>query len=375
MKDHIRHLVTKPGDRHYWQPSAALRRAGFAPRRLDDDLASASKQAMQINMQVDTWREGRQADADIAVAGKQRRPVRRPAQGAGSLNALISDYKKSARYTDLRPSTKRQYDWCLRGIAAEFGHYSASAVSPAQIESFYTNLAGRDAAHAARANATLRVLRLLFNASHHPFPRIRVKTPCPTTPQLWTQADVEQFVRTANKLGRDSIGLAVELNYWLGQRQADILALTTSQIDTAAQTITLTQAKTGARVCIPLTPGLIFAITRAAKASPGPRQPLLACETTALAWQASHFRAEFARIRAHAARTLPHMATLQFLHLRHSAITRMAEAGCTIPEIAAVSGHSLSQTNAILERYLVRSAPLAASAIARRIEKEGGDAH
>jgi hypothetical protein len=49
--------------------------------------------------------------------------------------------------------------------------------------------------------------------------------------------------------------------------------------------------------------------------------------------------------------------------LRGTAITMPAEAGATVPEIAAVTGHSLEHVTSIPETYLSRTRHLAAAAI------------
>jgi integrase len=51
--------------------------------------------------------------------------------------------------------------------------------------------------------------------------------------------------------------------------------------------------------------------------------------------------------------------------LRRTAMLRMAEAGATVPQIASVSGHSIEQTQRILNTYLPRNRDLAEIAIAR----------
>jgi integrase len=67
-------------------------------------------------------------------------------------------------------------------------------------------------------------------------------------------------------------------------------------------------------------------------------------------------------------------ADLTFMHLRHTAITRLGEAGCPPHEIAAISGHSLKTVTDILERYLVRTAAIARVAFQRRLDAEAASA-
>jgi integrase len=52
-----------------------------------------------------------------------------------------------------------------------------------------------------------------------------------------------------------------------------------------------------------------------------------------------------------------------FHDLRGTAVTMLAEAGCTTPQIAAITGHSLRTVTSILDRYLARTRALATSAV------------
>ncbi|KKL56671.1 hypothetical protein LCGC14_2243100 [marine sediment metagenome] len=56
---------------------------------------------------------------------------------------------------------------------------------------------------------------------------------------------------------------------------------------------------------------------------------------------------------------------LQARDLRRTAMVRLAEAGCTVPEIASISGHSIDRTERILEVYLPRTRAMASAAIAK----------
>lgn len=140
----------------------------------------------------------------------------------------------------------------------------------------------------------------------------------------------------------------------LGQRQGDILRLTWSQYD--GSTFTLKQSKTGVLLSVPVTSDLRIALDRTPRRSP----TVLVCETTNRPYQKSHFQHEFRRIAKEAG-----LDGLQFLDLRRSAVVRLAEAGCTVPEISAITGHQLDRTARILETYLPRTAPLARSAICK----------
>ena len=49
---------------------------------------------------------------------------------------------------------------------------------------------------------------------------------------------------------------------------------------------------------------------------------------------------------------------LHFHDLRGTTVTMLAEAGCTLPEIASLTGHSLRRAQEILDKYLARTSDL-----------------
>ena len=53
------------------------------------------------------------------------------------------------------------------------------------------------------------------------------------------------------------------------------------------------------------------------------------------------------------------------MDLRRTAVVHLARAGCSVPEIAAITGHSVSLTVSILEVYLPRDSEMAAAAISK----------
>ena len=89
---------------------------------------------------------------------------------------------------------------------------------------------------------------------------------------------------------------------------------------------------------------------------------IVVCETTGRPYKSDHFRHEFRRIAVKAG-----LEDRQFLDLRRTAVVRLAEAGCTPPEIAAITGHKLDRTMHILETYFPRTTPMARAAI-RKLE-------
>jgi integrase len=71
------------------------------------------------------------------------------------------------------------------------------------------------------------------------------------------------------------------------------------------------------------------------------------------------------RDRWHAALKAAPLHNLQRRDLRRTSVIRLAEADCTVPQIASITGHSLKQVEGILQTYWVRTAPQADAAIAK----------
>ena len=365
-------FIVKPGrggDRYFWQPSTALRALGWRPERLAPDLAQAIERARELNRQLESWRAGNAPTGANPAAGP------RP----GTMADLIHRYKQSARYRAKAAATRKGYDWCLNAILAWTSKVPADLDGLAPIASITAPKVQRwyEEMHATKpgtANAVLRVMRLLFTFARrngdvtvNPAAAPGLITPAKSG-RIWTDAEVDLLVATADAMGQPSIGDAIELAFWLGQRPTDIRQLRWDQYK--AGVIAVTQSKTAARVTIPESPRLLARLEAARLRQQEAKvasTTMVVCESTKRPYTEYHFSHTFAEIRARAVKKAPSLAGLQFKHLRHTAVTRLAEAGCTIAEIARITGHSLKTAETILEHYLVRTDDMAAAAVAKRL--------
>jgi hypothetical protein len=91
-------------------------------------------------------------------------------------------------------------------------------------------------------------------------------------------------------------------------------------------------------------------------------------EETGAAWSGDNFRRHFGTIRALASKDVPSIAAKNFQDLRDTAVTWLARASCTIPEICSITGHSLQSATTILKHYLELGEPLAREAIRKQVE-------
>lgn len=160
----VRHLV-KRGSSYYWQPSSKLRAQGWENRPLSNSLEAAIAEAQKINEELDKWRLGK---SDISVV-----PV------VNSVKSLIGAYERSNRYEELGEKTKLDYDYRLKLIEQWAGNIPVDAITPAAVEIFWQALSRKSK---YKANATIRVLRLLLNYGIKPLGWIQFN---PASLQIW----------------------------------------------------------------------------------------------------------------------------------------------------------------------------------------------
>ena len=74
--------------------------------------------------------------------------------------------------------------------------------------------------------------------------------------------------------------------------------------------------------------------------------PDILTNSRGLPWTESGFRASWSKAFNETA-----LSDLHFNDLRGTAVINLADAGCSIPEIASITGHKLKSVHGILERY------------------------
>jgi integrase len=170
--------------------------------------------------------------------------------------------------------------------------------------------------------------------------------------KIWTDDDEATFLRSAPS----HLHLPLLLALWTGQRQGDLLRLPWSAYN--GSHIRLRQSKGGKRVVIPVGAPLKAALDTTAK-----RSTIILSNSDGAPWTSDGFRASWGKASKRAG-----IIGLTFHDLRGTAVTRLAIAGCTEPEIATITGHSLRDVRSILDaHYLHRDPALAESAI-RKLE-------
>lgn len=131
------------------------------------------------------------------------------------------------------------------------------------------------------------------------------------------------------------------------------------------------QGKTGAIVAIPAAPILKARMTAAIerrRTTGKSSDYIILDEQTWQPFDRFKYRKLFGLVRTVAAHKVPSVSTLQDKDLRTTCVTWLALAGCTIPQIASITGHTLQSVHGILKHYLALHEDMAASAIGKLVE-------
>lgn len=403
----VRYFTTRPGRpgpdgkptaRYFWQPSKALLAEGWKLERLPDELGAAVSRAQQLNADIDRWRQGL-TDAPTKpkaapAAGGSRSTIIKPR----SVAHLIRLYKASRFYADRAKNTQDSYRLNMDMLEAWAGDFPVASITFERADALYKRLTepnGRDADGniiqapiAPKPSKASHLIMMLFILLQHarrlnwirenPCARFGLRA-SPFAGKLWPADAVSLMAEHADRLDLHSIGTAIVVNHWIGQRLGDVLALARSAYRDGR--FRLKQHKTAEWVDVPDSPWVAERLEAELEAQAGrgitSATHLLLCETTGQPWKLPHFQHTYAAVRAAAAAARPQIdlpdgsslrvEELEFRHLRHTAVTEMANAGCTTIEISGVTGHTIASVDAILERYVVKSSALATNAAAKRL--------
>lgn len=282
-----------------------------------------------------------------------------------TLDTLIAEFKASSDYLSKTEKTRRGYDLYIARIRAHklgSGHLSDMPLAAVQhVSARGVFKAWRDTmADKPRTAdyAWVTLARILSVAKDRG--RISVNVcerggrlyEADRTEAIWLDQDIAAFETVASHPLRVALMMAL----WTGQRQGDILRAPWSAYD--GKRLRLRQGKTGARVSIPVGEPL-RALLDAERHSPN--STTILTNSRGRTWTEDGFRASWAK-----AYDKSGVKGLTFHDLRGTAVTRLALAGCTVQQIASITGHSLRDVESILDaHYLGGRSALADQAIER----------
>jgi integrase len=286
----------------------------------------------------------------------------------GTLHSLIAAYRSTGEFTKLGERTKKDYQRFLGVIEQRFGTLPVAALAEPQARGLFKTWRDQIASappQDARQRAELKkagktapiagdrqadyawgVLARVLSVAKD---RGTIPTnPCERGGKLyevdraeviWQPADIKAF----GEVAPDELRLALVLALWTGQRQGDLIKLTWSQYD--GTHIRLRQGKRKARVLLP-----VGSVLKTELDSRRPEKPTGAIlrNTYGDAWTSDGFRSSWGTVHTRAGLDT---TDLRFNDLRGTAVTRLALAGCSVPQIAGFTGHSLKDVERILNAH------------------------
>lgn len=299
---------------------------------------------------------------------------KKPDRTEGTLAGLIRKFEATTKWRKLRESTQKEYRRIFTFWDGKFGtvpykgleaklfrqkvlewHDAFSATSPREADNRVTVLARVLSWGAKDGPLAVNVLDGFDRAYSSD-----------RSDKIWLPEHIEALMAVA----RPEMQLALVLALHTGQRQGDILKMAWSNYD--GTRITLRQGKGKRLVSVPCTAALKTTLDGLKR-----RSTLIMTAVGGGAYQSRHFGRQWAK--AYKDSGLPFTADvppkpeLHFHDLRGTAVTMLFEAGCTVAEVASITGHTLRTAQEILDRYLARTSVLATSAIAKyenRMERE-----
>jgi integrase len=333
MRETLRYVTARPSARNpkrwYWQ------RPGHALVRLPDDPAARYGMAMRLNAAADNEKPNESAET--------------------SVDWFIDKYRASDRFKKMGRKSQKIYERWLDQYSADWGRLHISAITRRVVVDLVDSIESKsNRSHAVAAlSAVIEIARYYGLKVDNPTHRLRLDRDKPRD-QYWLPADEARFLETCATLAPE-IAVPLRRTFFLllytAQRPVDVLAMPWP----GGEWIKLRQEKTRALVDFPIHRNL-----RAELAGVARDGVLIAGWKGSPLYRYQQFREAFRECC-----TLAQLHHLQARDLRRTAVVRLAEAGAEVPEIAALTGHTIARTQQIIDTYYVRTRQMAQNAITK----------
>lgn len=404
MKLKVKGLVTRKttaGQSMYWIPNPSERRSGWKSMPLGLDLAEAVKRAEARNTEIETWRLG---GARPKAVAKFIAPT--------TFGAIIQRYR-AEKLASMAKSTKRTAATPIKRLDFWAGDQKIEWITRKRVKALKLAMLKPQDEGGIGHHAAFAVLdrgRQIFTwavdeelVGENPFLRFGLSKPAPRS-VIWEDRHIRIFDEAAIALKMPSIGLAIELGIYNGQREADILKMNRTswreiprqkfQRDPAlwdalvsndgidagkVMGIYVRQGKTKRWVGIPVEGTMRRKIETALAAANNQAvasTSLVTDERTGMPWTQDAFIHAIIATRKEAIRIASkrgddnlaaELADLQFRDLRRSCVVWLGELGMEDSAISAITGHSLKTIQDMLEIYMPRTEAMAARAVVARL--------
>jgi integrase len=280
----------------------------------------------------------------------------RPMTAPGTFAALAIRYYGSPQYLRLSATSCSNYRRVIDGFLEEHGHRRVDQMTREHVDIVIGKMADKPGAGIVllkRIRTLIRYAIALGWTDRDPTAGVKSKEI-----HTWNEGEIAAFEKRWPEGSRERLAFALLL--YSGQRGSDVHRMMWTDI--VGDTIRVTQRKTATKLIIPIHDDLQHLLAMAIKIDP----------TILMTAYGQAFSLKgFGNMISTAIRETGLPGRCKAHGLRKAAARRLAEAGCSANEIAAITGH---KTLAEVERY-TRAADqerLARQAIQRQSEKKSG---
>lgn len=344
---------------------ARLRPSGWPSTRplpTEDRRGDLSDAAEVARIQTDAKR----LNAELAAMRTGRSTA--PDPNARTFETLIADWRGSQEWKDNKPRTNRGYDDSIREIVAwaDAMKPNPTNITALGVEKF---LAIYDDRPTTRYHVR-KALRLVMKQAvrrkwrtDNPVDEVRVAMP-KSRVAIWEESDVETYAWAAIAAGNPDLAAIILTEWEIGQRLTDVVLFRRGAEYLPAEGVfSFDQSKTANPVAIPVSDRLRGVLTHIERAG---SMYLFHDRGTGRAFRdVDRLSHVFEDVRTRF--VIPAEGRHLVLRaLRHSCVVQLARAGCTVPEIAAITGHSPASVQEILKVYLPRDSTVARNAQEKR---------
>lgn len=314
------------------------------------DYLSACEQAIKLNRQLNDFR-------------KYKDNLREK-----SLMFVWTNYKESRLYKKLSERTAKSYAYAIERLYKIKSGSSGTAFKDIPLDKFdydsaynlYEKFVGLFKQY--QAMYCITVLRLLYNfglnkgyfTRKNPFENLRITKPKPKK-KIIPAEHIHLLITKAYELGYAFVALAIELNFYLAQRPADVLKLRKQHIYKKGKNyfFDIIQNKTGKEVRIPIPPHLVDKVFA--------QEDYIICDDYGN-FTVERFSDYFKKVRD--ALGFDYV----FKNMRHTASTAYAEAGVTSAATISITGHTNEKI--FNEVYKANTDTLSLRALNKRLKAE-----
>lgn len=277
----------------------------------------------------------------------------------GTFNQLSHLFTVSAEFQKKADSTRKEYGRMLGKAELKFGTLPLAAIEDPRVRQDFMKWHAEIAVSSGHREADnrLTVISGMLEwakdkghvTSNHLAGFRRLYSGGERSDKIWLPEHVDAFMKVAPVQMQRALILALHT----GQRQGDLLRLAWGNYDGKWLSLRQGKSRFKTKVEIPCTPALRRMLDGMERTG-----AVVLTTKTGQPWKPRYFKRQW-----ELASTKAGIADLHFHDLRGTAVTMLAEAGCSTPQIASITGHSLKTVTTILDKYLARTRHLAEGAM------------